>query len=66
MGDDIPDYELMKLAGVSACPSDAAEEIRSVAHYISHFAGGKGCVRDVLEQVMKVQGNWMKDGDGHW
>ena len=56
MGDDIPDYEVMLEAGVSACPADAAEEIKSVAKYISHFNGGKGCVRDVIEQVLKVQG----------
>lgn len=66
MGDDIPDYEVMQLAGVSACPADAAEEIRSVARYISHFPGGKGCVRDVIEQVMKVQGKWMTDGAWLW
>jgi 3-deoxy-D-manno-octulosonate 8-phosphate phosphatase (KDO 8-P phosphatase) len=66
MGDDIPDYEVMKLAGVSACPADAAEEIKSVADYISHFNGGKGCVRDVIEQVLKVQGKWMNDDAYHW
>jgi len=66
MGDDIPDYEVMQIAGVSACPADAAEEIRLVASYISHFPGGKGCVRDVIEQVLKVQGNWMNDEACHW
>jgi len=66
MGDDIPDYEVMLEAGVSTCPSDAAEEIKSVAKYISHFPGGKGCVRDVIEQVMKVQGKWMNDDAYHW
>lgn len=66
MGDDIPDYEVMQEAGVSACPADAAEEIKSVAKYISHFNGGKGCVRDVIEQVLKVQGKWMNDDAYHW
>jgi 3-deoxy-D-manno-octulosonate 8-phosphate phosphatase (KDO 8-P phosphatase) len=66
MGDDIPDYEVMLDAGVSACPADAAEEIKSVAQYISHFHGGKGCVRDVIEQVLKVQGKWMNDDAYHW
>ncbi|MEI6456199.1 MAG: HAD hydrolase family protein [bacterium] len=66
MGDDIPDYALMLEAGVSTCPSDAAEEIKSVAKYISHFPGGKGCVRDVIEQVLKVQGKWMNDDAYHW
>jgi 3-deoxy-D-manno-octulosonate 8-phosphate phosphatase (KDO 8-P phosphatase) len=66
MGDDIPDYEVMLEAGISACPADAAEEIKSVARYISHFNGGKGCVRDVIEQVLKVQGKWMNDDAYHW
>lgn len=66
MGDDIPDYEVMLEAGVSTCPADAAEEIKSVAQYISHFGGGKGCVRDVIEQVLKVQGKWMNDDAYHW
>lgn len=62
MGDDIPDFQIMKVAGVATCPSDAAEEIKALAHYISHFKGGEGCVRDIIEQVMKIQGKWM-DGD---
>lgn len=66
MGDDIPDYEVMLEAGVSACPANAAEEIKSVAKYISHYDGGKGCVRDVIEQVLKVQGKWMNDDAYHW
>jgi len=66
MGDDIPDYELMLASGLSSCPVDAAEEIKKVARYISHFAGGKGCVRDVIEQVLKVQGKWMNDDAYHW
>ncbi|MDP4281852.1 MAG: 3-deoxy-D-manno-octulosonate 8-phosphate phosphatase [Bacteroidota bacterium] len=66
MGDDIPDYEIMLAAGLPSCPADAAEEIRSVSKYISHANGGKGCVRDVIEQVMKVQGKWMNDDAYHW
>lgn len=62
LGDDIPDYHAMKYCGLAACPADAAEEIKSVSHYISHFKGGEGCARDVIEQVMKVQGKWM-DGE---
>lgn len=58
MGDDIPDYNLMCRAGVACCPADAAEEIKSVAACISHVNGGKGCVRDVIEQTLKVQGKW--------
>jgi 3-deoxy-D-manno-octulosonate 8-phosphate phosphatase (KDO 8-P phosphatase) len=66
MGDDIPDYQIMKEVGMPACPGDAAEEIKRVAKYISPFAGGKGCVRDVIEQVMKVQGKWMNHDAYFW
>jgi 3-deoxy-D-manno-octulosonate 8-phosphate phosphatase (KDO 8-P phosphatase) len=66
MGDDIPDYEIMAEAGLPTCPSDAVEEIKTVAKYISHHSGGKGCVRDVIEQVMKIQGKWMNDDAYHW
>lgn len=66
MGDDIPDYKIMKKVGVATCPADAAEEIKSISHYISHLKGGEGCVRDVLEQVMKVQGKWMTDEGFKW
>jgi len=62
LGDDIPDYHAMKYCGVAACPADAAEEIKAISHYISHYKGGEGCARDVIEQVLKVQGQWM-DGD---
>ncbi|MDR4989241.1 MAG: HAD-IIIA family hydrolase [Bacteroidales bacterium] len=66
MGDDIPDYEVMSKVGVPACPADAVEEIKSVSKYISSFGGGEGCVRDVLEQVMKVQDTWFDDDGFHW
>jgi 3-deoxy-D-manno-octulosonate 8-phosphate phosphatase (KDO 8-P phosphatase) len=62
MGDDLPDYEVMKQVGVPCCPADAVEEIKSAAHYISPFSGGKGCVRDVIEQVLRLHGRWM-DGE---
>ena len=58
MGDDIPDYHVMQLVGLSACPQDAVPEIKAVSNYISHVNGGRGAVRDVIEQVMKVQGKW--------
>jgi 3-deoxy-D-manno-octulosonate 8-phosphate phosphatase (KDO 8-P phosphatase) len=58
MGDDIPDYQIMTKVGVATCPSDACEEIKSIAQYISDKKGGCGCVRDVIEQVMKVQNKW--------
>jgi len=61
MGDDIPDFPLMKKAGIATCPANAAEEIKSVAAYISNIKGGEGCVRDVIEQVLKVQGRWFDE-----
>lgn len=64
MGDDIPDYHVMKLVGLPTCPQDACPEIKSISKYISHKNGGKGAVRDVIEQVMKVQGKWMENFDG--
>jgi len=59
MGDDIPDYECMKRVGIPVCPLDAATEIKILSVYISHKKGGEGCAREVIEQVMKVQGKWM-------
>ena len=58
MGDDIPDYPVMELVGLPCCPQDAVPEIKAVSKYISHKSGGKGAVRDVIEQVLKVQDKW--------
>ena len=58
MGDDIPDYPVMKLVGLPCCPQDAAPEIKAISKYVSHRNGGKGAVRDVIEQVLKVQNKW--------
>ena len=58
MGDDIPDYHVMQLVGLPACPQDASPEIKAISKYISHKKGGKGAVREMIEQVMKVQGKW--------
>ena len=66
MGDDIPDYEIMLKVGVPTCPADAVEEIKRISTYISHQTGGRGCVRDIIEQVLKVQGKWMNDDAYHW
>jgi 3-deoxy-D-manno-octulosonate 8-phosphate phosphatase (KDO 8-P phosphatase) len=63
MGDDIPDYEPMKMSGLATCPADAVEEIQGISHYISDREGGEGCVRDVIEQVMRAQGKWFIPGD---
>jgi 3-deoxy-D-manno-octulosonate 8-phosphate phosphatase (KDO 8-P phosphatase) len=62
MGDDLPDYHVMQNAGVACCPSDAVEEIKAISHYISHLSGGEGCVRYVIEQVLRLHGRWM-DGE---
>ncbi|MES2663881.1 MAG: HAD hydrolase family protein [Pseudomonadota bacterium] len=58
MGDDIPDYDVMKLVALAAAPKDAAEEIKNIAHYVSPYQGGKGCVRDIIEQTLRVQEKW--------
>jgi len=58
MGDDIPDFPVMKLVGMPCCPQDAVPEIKAISKYVSHKNGGKGAVRDVIEQVLKVQGKW--------
>lgn len=63
MGDDIPDYQMMLHCGVAACPADAATEIKSISQYISHFKGGQGCVRDIIEQTLRLQGNWFDAKD---
>jgi 3-deoxy-D-manno-octulosonate 8-phosphate phosphatase (KDO 8-P phosphatase) len=58
MGDDLTDYKLMQLVGLPCSPQDAVPEIKAISKYVSHKKGGKGCVRDVIEQVLKVQGKW--------
>ncbi len=66
MGDDIPDLPCLKVVGVSSCPKDASVEVREVCDYISHINGGKGCVRDVLEQTLRIQTQWMDDDAYSW
>ncbi len=61
MGDDIPDFEVMQACGCPCCPSDAADEIKAVSRYISSRQGGCGCVREVIEQVLKARGLWKMD-----
>ena len=58
MGDDLPDYEVMRHVGIPSCPADATHEIKELSVYISPYNGGKGCVRDVIEQAMRLQGKW--------
>ena len=70
MGDDIPDYEIMNEIGLPTCPNDAATEIKQISQYISPIPGGKGCVRDVIEKVLRAQGKWfnpnVKDEASIW
>ncbi|MFB6317590.1 KdsC family phosphatase [Saccharicrinis sp. FJH54] len=66
MGDDIPDYPVMQICGFPVCPADAAPEIKSISIYISDKKGGKGCARDIIEQVMKAQNKWMDDHAFGW
>ena len=66
MGDDIPDFPVMKLVGMPCAPNDAAPEIQGISKYISNKKGGEGCVRDVLEQVMRVQGKWDANFDAKY
>ena len=61
MGDDLPDYPVMKMVGLPVCPADAVSEIKDISLYISNRNGGKGAVRDIIEQVLKAQDKWMKD-----
>lgn len=63
MGDDMPDLEVIQLAGLGACPADAVPEIREVSHYISTERGGYGCVRDVIEKVLRLNNHWNEKGD---
>lgn len=66
MGDDIPDFEVMKESGIPVCPSDADSEIKQISSYISDKRGGEGCVRDVIEQVLRLHDNWMDSEAFTW
>ena len=66
MGDDIPDLEVMKKVAIPACPADAVYEIKTISSYISRKEGGRGCGRDVIEQIMKEQNLWMDDEAFGW
>ena len=66
VGDDIPDYDVMREAGLPVAPADAAPEIKRIARYISHCNGGEGVARDLIEQTLKAQGHWMQDEAFGW
>lgn len=59
MGDDVPDMPVMEKVGVATCPQDAVPDVKRIADYVSHKNGGDGCVREIVEQVMRVQNKWM-------
>lgn len=61
MGDDIPDYEIMQRCGCPVCPADACPDIKEISLYVSNRCGGRGCGRDVIEQVLRAQGKWLGD-----
>lgn len=58
LGDDIPDLEVMRAAGVACCPEDAVQQVQDISDYISPLKGGKGCVRDIIEKVLKLNNDW--------
>ena len=64
MGDDIPDLECMQQVGVPVAPADACSEVLDAALYVSEYNGGAGAVRDIIEQVLRVQGKWALDCQG--
>lgn len=66
MGDDLPDFPVMNLVGLPCCPQDAVPEIKAISKYVSHKNGGKGAVRDVIEQVLKVQGKWLDNFEANY
>ncbi len=61
MGDDVPDIPPMRRVGMPVCPADAAIDVKAVSRYVSAYAGGEGCVRDVVEQVLRARGDWDPD-----
>ena len=64
MGDDIPDLECMELVGIPVCPADACSEVIEASRYVSEFCGGRGAVRDIIEQTLRAQDEWAKDRTG--
>jgi 3-deoxy-D-manno-octulosonate 8-phosphate phosphatase (KDO 8-P phosphatase) len=66
MGDDIPDIPVMMNVGLACCPQDASEGVKAISSYISPVKGGLGCVREVLEQLLRLNGHWQADEDHIW
>ncbi len=61
MGDDIPDLAALSKSKIATCPADASSEVKEISHYISNHKGGEGCVRDVIEKVMRANENWSNE-----
>ncbi|MDA9015202.1 HAD-IIIA family hydrolase [Flavobacteriaceae bacterium] len=61
IGDDVPDIPVMEKVGLGCCPSDAVSDVKAMADYVSHKKGGEGCVRELIEQVLRVQRKWSLD-----
>lgn len=66
MGDDFPDIPVLELAGLSCCPKDSAVDVLDKCDFISPINGGQGCVRDLIEKTMKIQGSWFNDESHRW
>ena len=64
VGDDIPDLECMQAVGIPVCPADSAMEVIEASRYVSEFEGGRGAVRDIVEQVLRARGDWAKSSEG--
>ena len=60
-GDDVPDMAVMQACGCGVCPSDAVEEVKAIADWVSDYPGGKGCLRNAIETVLRAQGKWSFD-----
>ena len=66
MGDDMPDMKALSMVALPCCPDDAAHEVKSACRYISEYRGGMGCVRDVIEQVLRANDMWLKENSFVW
>lgn len=65
VGDDLPDIPVLKICGLAVCPADAVPEVKEACDYVSLYKGGDGCVRDLVEQVLKIHGQWEFNPEAH-
>lgn len=66
MGDDVPDLPIMTKVGIPTCPADAVHEVAEASLYISDKKGGRGCVRDIIEQVLRLHSKWLNENAFEW